>query len=199
VHEDNPRAHGFYLRRGSRELGREVREIAPEALERLRGVPTVAVDGSQIPASKEFAVPVSLVQVAWFENPHAPDLPYVKDVLNEIVTAGDEAEDLEEYALAESRLNPRRFALEVDADYARALADPNSYVTHLLMRTPTGEKGSLDAMTRRFPGVFERGASFVTLEYELQDPSNPTNFWWKLYRLTGPVPARIEPGDATPR
>jgi len=28
---------GFYLRRGSRELGREVREAAPEALERLRG------------------------------------------------------------------------------------------------------------------------------------------------------------------
>ena len=27
----------FYLRRGSRELGREVREVAPEALERLRG------------------------------------------------------------------------------------------------------------------------------------------------------------------
>jgi two-component system nitrogen regulation response regulator GlnG len=27
----------FYLRRGSRELGREVREVAPQALERLRG------------------------------------------------------------------------------------------------------------------------------------------------------------------
>src|SRR5262249_43592063 len=27
----------FYLRRGSREVGREVREVAPEALERLRG------------------------------------------------------------------------------------------------------------------------------------------------------------------
>jgi len=29
----------FYLRRGSRELGREVREVAPEALARLRGYP----------------------------------------------------------------------------------------------------------------------------------------------------------------
>jgi two-component system nitrogen regulation response regulator GlnG len=29
----------FYLRRGSRELGREVREVAPEALERLRAYP----------------------------------------------------------------------------------------------------------------------------------------------------------------
>src|SRR5262249_57951357 len=29
----------FYLRRGSRELGREGREVAPEALARLRGYP----------------------------------------------------------------------------------------------------------------------------------------------------------------
>ncbi len=34
--EDLPLLVQFYLRRGSRELGREVREVAPEALERLR-------------------------------------------------------------------------------------------------------------------------------------------------------------------
>src|SRR5436190_14535840 len=37
--EDLPLLAGFYLRRGSRELGREVREVAPEALARLRGYP----------------------------------------------------------------------------------------------------------------------------------------------------------------
>src|SRR5262245_5634466 len=35
--EDLPLLVQFYLRRGSRELGREVREVAPEALARLRG------------------------------------------------------------------------------------------------------------------------------------------------------------------
>src|SRR5947209_4620609 len=37
------------------------------ALETLRGVTTEAVDGSQIAASRDFGVPVALVQIAWFE------------------------------------------------------------------------------------------------------------------------------------
>ena len=37
--DDLPLLVQFYLRRFSRELGREVREVAPEALERLRGYP----------------------------------------------------------------------------------------------------------------------------------------------------------------
>jgi hypothetical protein len=84
------------------------------ALDRLRGVPTVAVDGSQIEASKEFNVPVSLVQVAWFENYHDPDRPYIKDVRNEILTSDTGTPEVEEYVLAESRLNQRRFAMEME-------------------------------------------------------------------------------------
>jgi hypothetical protein len=87
------------------------------ALERLHGIPTVAVDGSQIPASKEFGVPVSLVQVAWFENPHDSGRPYRKDVRHELVTPGDREDEIEAGALsasfAESKLNQRRFALEM--------------------------------------------------------------------------------------
>ena len=83
------------------------------ALSTLRGVPTAAVDGSQIAASKEFGVPVSLVQVAYFLNPHDGDRPYLKDVRNESVA--QEAGELEsdEYAFGESRLNQRRFAMEM--------------------------------------------------------------------------------------
>jgi len=93
------------------------------ALERLRDITTVAVDGSQIAASKEFAVPVSLVQVGWFENPHNAERPYIKDVWNEIVTSDAEERDVEEYSFTESRLNQRRFALEMQiaAGYARSL------------------------------------------------------------------------------
>lgn len=82
------------------------------AMQRLRGVPTVAVDGSQVPASKEFSVPVSLVQVAWFENYHDPDRPYIKDVRNEVMTPEDEPE-LEHLSFAESLLSRRRFCLEM--------------------------------------------------------------------------------------
>lgn len=93
------------------------------ALETLRGIPTVAVDGSQIAASKEFGVPVSLVQVAHFENYHDPDRPYVKDVRNEILTL--EEREGESFIFAESRLDQHRFALEMRVATERlATLDP---------------------------------------------------------------------------
>lgn len=100
------------------------RDARSWAVNHLRGITTVAVDGSQIAASKEFGVPISLAQVAWFENRHDPERPYVKDVCNEVITPGDSVEDIEEYAFAESKLNQRRFSLEmrVAVERIRALA-----------------------------------------------------------------------------
>src|SRR5262249_15245782 len=40
------------------------------AQERLAGVTTFAVDGSQLPPWRDASIPVALVQVALFENPH---------------------------------------------------------------------------------------------------------------------------------
>lgn len=91
------------------------------AVETLRGAPVVAVDGSQIAASKEFGVPLSLVQIAWFENYHDPDRPYIKDVYDEIVTSDPEASESEEYAVASSAVNQRRFALEMETATRRLL------------------------------------------------------------------------------
>src|SRR5579875_4102619 len=92
------------------------------ALERVAGVTTLAVDGSQIPASREFAVPVSLVQVAWFENPHDSAGSYVKDVRNEVLAPdGDEVE-----AYGDSRVGQRRFALEMTAAIDRIPHLPSS-------------------------------------------------------------------------
>jgi hypothetical protein len=82
------------------------------ALETLRGVPTVAVDGSQVPPSKEFGVPVALVQVAWFENYHDPDRPYIKDVRNDVIVPGDD--DLDISSFGDSRLSQRRFVMEME-------------------------------------------------------------------------------------
>lgn len=87
------------------------------ALDTLRGVTTVAVDGSQVPPSKEFGVPVALVQVAWFENYHDVDTPYVKDVRNDILVPGDE--DGEISSFGDSRLSQRRFVMEMDTAVER--------------------------------------------------------------------------------
>ena len=46
----------------------------------LSGVPTVAVDGSQITPTKDISVPVGAVQIGWFANPHDGDQGYVKDI-----------------------------------------------------------------------------------------------------------------------
>ena len=103
------------------ETARDAREWA---LKRLRGVPTVAVDGSQIAASKEFSVPVSLVQVSWFENYHDRERAYIKDVRNEVVTVDDGGGEIEEYVLAESALNRTRFVLEMATAAERVRALP---------------------------------------------------------------------------
>src|SRR5215470_17400929 len=45
----------------------------------LRGMTTLAVDGSQLMPWRDASVPVALVQAGIFENPHQPPTPYVKD------------------------------------------------------------------------------------------------------------------------
>jgi hypothetical protein len=55
------------------------------AIQVLRDQTTFAVDGSQIPSSRDFSVPVAAVQVGWFENPHTSDRPYVKDVTFDVL------------------------------------------------------------------------------------------------------------------
>jgi hypothetical protein len=114
---EDPSAHGPIV--PFREHWETARDAREWALERLKGVPTVAVDGSQIAASKEFAVPVSLVQVSWFENYHDPDRAYIKDVRNEIVTVDDGGGEIEEYVFAESTLNRTRFVLEMQTAVER--------------------------------------------------------------------------------
>ena len=79
----------------------------------LEGVPTVAVDGSQITPSKDISLPVGAVQVGWFVNPHAEGQPYVKDVTFEVLAPDELADEREDVlGFPDWRVNARRFALE---------------------------------------------------------------------------------------
>ncbi|HEY7351006.1 MAG TPA: DNA double-strand break repair nuclease NurA [Ktedonobacterales bacterium] len=60
--------------------------------EGIRGITTLAVDGSQLPPWRDASLPVGLIQVGLFENPHDPARPYVKDVLVEVLSPADLAE-----------------------------------------------------------------------------------------------------------
>jgi len=89
------------------------------AREVLLDTPTFAVDGSQIPPSRDFSVPVGAVQVGWFENPHAPGGQYVKDLTFEVLAPGELAEETDDAGGAgdfpDSGVNLRRFELECRA------------------------------------------------------------------------------------
>ncbi len=84
----------------------------------LLGVPTAAVDGSQIPPSKEISLPVGAVQIGWFVNPHQPDREYVKAADFEILApdelGGDEASSgsTDVLGFPDRRVNARRFVCE---------------------------------------------------------------------------------------
>lgn len=91
--------------------------------QRLTGITTFAVDGSQIYPGKDLSIPIALVQVGWFENPHLPTGEYEKDILLDVMTptdlqVGNSGEPVDR------RVNMRRFQMETERliDYIKTHA-----------------------------------------------------------------------------
>jgi hypothetical protein len=81
--------------------------------DRLQGITTFAVDGSQIFPTKDVMPPIALVQVGWFENPHGEDGEYTKDIRLNVLTP----EELEVAHLGrtpERQVGMHRFQMEVE-------------------------------------------------------------------------------------
>ncbi|MCG9890280.1 MAG: DNA double-strand break repair nuclease NurA [Thermosynechococcaceae cyanobacterium MS004] len=84
--------------------------------DRLMGITTFAVDGSQIFPSKDVAPPIALVQVGWYENPHLPignSDSYDKDVRLTVMTPS-ELEVQRNGRSLERQVGMRRFEMEVE-------------------------------------------------------------------------------------
>ncbi|MBV9927794.1 MAG: DNA double-strand break repair nuclease NurA [Acidobacteria bacterium] len=101
-----------------RESWRSHEEARRWALEALRGRVTFAADGSQVFPGREASLPVAAVQVASFENPHAPEGRYTKDVHFEVLAPNQLLGRAGEYESPEQVVSLRRFELE-----ARAVCD----------------------------------------------------------------------------
>ena len=84
------------------------------AIEVLRDVPTVAVDGSQITPTRDFSIPVGAVQVGWFENCHNAAGDYTKDIQFEALAPSDLADSHDSSAFPDQRVNLRRYELECE-------------------------------------------------------------------------------------
>ncbi|MEB3337610.1 MAG: DNA double-strand break repair nuclease NurA [Leptolyngbyaceae bacterium] len=79
--------------------------------DRLMGIATFAVDGSQIFPSKDLSIPVALVQVGWFENLHLPTGDYEKDIEVDVMTPAD-LQVSNSSEPVDRRVNMRRFEME---------------------------------------------------------------------------------------
>jgi hypothetical protein len=101
----------------------------------LRGVTTVAVDGSQLLPWRDASLPVAIVQAGVYENPHLPPAPYLKDVEMVVLTPEEllAADDQEEQGAgddtrasvagqADRMVHLRRFELEAETLIARMRA-----------------------------------------------------------------------------
>jgi NurA domain len=104
-------------------FGREFanHEQAREWAECIEGVTTLAVDGSQLQPWRDASIPVALIQVGLFANPHVPGKPYTKDVQMEVLSPGEimeqsriEEKDPDSYPYSEMEVTLRRYSLEVE-------------------------------------------------------------------------------------
>ncbi|MBD0336074.1 MAG: DNA double-strand break repair nuclease NurA [Cyanobacteria bacterium Co-bin13] len=115
---DNKGVVRFPCRWANREEGHDwVRQV-------LTGITTFAVDGSQIFPSKDLSLPIALIQIGWFENPHLPTGSYKKDIRLEILTPDDLKTGPQEQ-LGDRRVNIRRFEMEIErlVEFMESCAD----------------------------------------------------------------------------
>jgi len=104
-------------------FGREFanHEQAHQWAECIEGVTTLAVDGSQLQPWRDASIPVALIQVGFFANPHAQGRPYTKDVRIEVLSPDEimeasrsESKDPDSYPYSEIQVTLRRYTLEVE-------------------------------------------------------------------------------------
>ncbi len=99
----------------------ENHEQARQWAECIEGITTIAVDGSQLQPWRDASIPVALIQVGLFANPHAQGCPYTKDVRLEVLSPDEimeesitENKDPDSYPYSEMQVTLRRYMLEVD-------------------------------------------------------------------------------------
>lgn len=78
----------------------------------LTGVTTFAVDGSQIAPSKDLSIPVGMIQIGWFKNPHDMNQIYVKDIDVQILSPQEFADG--DFASGDEEVEWHRFRGEVE-------------------------------------------------------------------------------------
>ncbi|HTI13058.1 MAG TPA: DNA double-strand break repair nuclease NurA [Dictyobacter sp.] len=104
-------------------FGREFQnhEQARQWAECIEGITTIAVDGSQLLPWRDASIPVGLIQVGFFINPHQSGQPYTKDVHLDVLTPEDiqeasseEKAESDSFPYSDMQVTLRRYMLEVE-------------------------------------------------------------------------------------
>ncbi|MGD2057275.1 MAG: DNA double-strand break repair nuclease NurA [Anaerolineales bacterium] len=140
----------------------------------LEGVPTFAVDGSQVTPTKDLSIPVGLVQIGWFENAHVAGGEYIKDVAVEVLSPIELfTDDLSLDEPGSSRVNLRRFEMEAErlAKYMRdsvsriprpmALFDGTLIISFAGLMQPKLQKEYTSAITRLLDASNKSGVPLI--------------------------------------
>jgi hypothetical protein len=120
----------------------------------LRGITTFAVDGSQLLPWRDASIPLALVQVGLYENPHQPPANYVKDVALELLTPDDllsgaaPAErgglDTPDAGSDDERPSPRQVASEEAVHLRRFELEMRTLVARMEHHAAAREAGTAD-------------------------------------------------------
>lgn len=90
----------------------------------------------------------------------------------------------EGFPIVGNSARPRQFVITADRDFRAALADPISFRVRYLLVPARSGNGTLDAVNLAYPGLWEGGAGFATVERTFAG-SGPSSDW-RLYRVVSP-------------
>lgn len=121
------------------------------AREQITGITTFAVDGSQVYPNKDVSLPIALVQVGWFENPHLPDGTYKKDVRLDVMTPADLTDQVNGRP-TDRLVNMHRLQMETERliEYMRQQPEPAQCLVFFDGALAATFAEAFDAETRAF-------------------------------------------------
>lgn len=119
--------------------------------DRLMGITTFAVDGSQIYPSKDLSIPVALVQIGWFENPHLSTGDYEKDIRLDVMTPQD-LQVSNSGEPVDRRVSMRRFQMETERliEYMEAHSQATDVLVFLDGSLVATFADAFDAASKKF-------------------------------------------------
>jgi len=98
------------------------------------------------------------------------------------------------FPIVVSSSNPRQFVITSDRDFQSVVADPRGAGIEYILVPESVGMGTLDAVNRQYPDLFETGGGFATLVKEY--PSVGVNeYTWRLYRVSLPGVRLVRPAQ----